>query len=147
MFSGGAGTWPNVGGNSNTVPVVANGKVYVASYEQLSIFGLGAGPAAAVTANPSDAIRASAVQIALPAGQHEISGTVQSIYGSTLTVRARAGSLIKVDGASAVANFKAAPPSIGHGILVRGTIDGSGVVHAEALLHAKDNPAMWRPDR
>ena len=76
MFSGGAGTWPNVGGNSNTVPVVANGKVYVASYEQLSIFGLGAGPAAAVTANPSDAIRASAVQIALPAGQHEISGTV-----------------------------------------------------------------------
>jgi hypothetical protein len=59
----------------------------------------------------------------------------------------RAVMLIKVDGAAAVANFEAAPPSIGHGILVRGTIDESGVVHAEALQHAKDSPAMWRADR
>jgi hypothetical protein len=35
-----AGTWPNTGGNANIVPVVANGKVYVASYQQLAIFGL-----------------------------------------------------------------------------------------------------------
>jgi hypothetical protein len=40
LFQGDAGTWPNVGGNANIVPVVANGKVYVASYKQLSIFGL-----------------------------------------------------------------------------------------------------------
>jgi hypothetical protein len=40
LFSGAAGTWPNTGGNSNTVPVVANGRVYVASNKQLSIFGL-----------------------------------------------------------------------------------------------------------
>lgn len=40
LFSGPAGTWPNTGGNSNTVPVVANGRVYVASNKQLSIFGL-----------------------------------------------------------------------------------------------------------
>jgi hypothetical protein len=35
-----AGAWPNVGANSNIVPVVANGRVYVASYKQLSVFGL-----------------------------------------------------------------------------------------------------------
>jgi hypothetical protein len=35
-----AGTWPNTGGNANIVPVVANGRVFVASYRQLSIFGL-----------------------------------------------------------------------------------------------------------
>lgn len=35
-----AGTWPNTGGNANTVPVVANGRVFVASDRQLSIFGL-----------------------------------------------------------------------------------------------------------
>jgi hypothetical protein len=35
-----AGTWPNTGGNANIVPLVANGKVYVASYQQLAIFGL-----------------------------------------------------------------------------------------------------------
>jgi len=40
LFTGSAGTWPNTGGNSNLVPVVANGKVYVASNKELRIFGL-----------------------------------------------------------------------------------------------------------
>jgi hypothetical protein len=40
LFKGQAGTWPNTGGNANTVPVVANGLVYVASYKQLNVFGL-----------------------------------------------------------------------------------------------------------
>jgi PQQ enzyme repeat len=35
-----AGHWVNTGGNANVVPVVTNGKVYVASYKQLAIFGL-----------------------------------------------------------------------------------------------------------
>jgi hypothetical protein len=35
-----AGLWPNLGGNSNLVPVVANGQVFVASNKQLQIFGL-----------------------------------------------------------------------------------------------------------
>jgi hypothetical protein len=35
-----AGAWPNVTGNSNLVPVVANGLVFVASNRQLQIFGL-----------------------------------------------------------------------------------------------------------
>jgi hypothetical protein len=35
-----AGTWPNVGGNANIVPVVANGRVFVASNRQLSIYGV-----------------------------------------------------------------------------------------------------------
>jgi hypothetical protein len=40
LFKSYAGTWPNQGGNSNLVPVVANGKVYVASNKHLQIFGL-----------------------------------------------------------------------------------------------------------
>ncbi len=40
LFKSPAGNWPNVGGNSNLVPVVANGKVYVGSHKQLQIFGL-----------------------------------------------------------------------------------------------------------
>jgi hypothetical protein len=35
-----AGQWPNTGGNSNLVPVVASGKVFVASHNQLRIFGI-----------------------------------------------------------------------------------------------------------
>jgi hypothetical protein len=40
LFRSEAGTWPNVNGNSNLVPVVANGLVFVASSKQLKIFGL-----------------------------------------------------------------------------------------------------------
>jgi len=40
LFSGVAGQWPNFNGDSNQVPTIANGKVYVASYQQLNIFGL-----------------------------------------------------------------------------------------------------------
>jgi len=35
-----AGSWPNKGGNSNLVPLVANGEVFVASHAQLRIFGI-----------------------------------------------------------------------------------------------------------
>ena len=40
LFHAQAGNWPNINGNSNLVPVVANGEVFVASYDQLRIFGL-----------------------------------------------------------------------------------------------------------
>ena len=40
LFKGVAGSWPNFNGNSNLVPVVANGEVFVASDKQLRIFGL-----------------------------------------------------------------------------------------------------------
>ncbi len=43
LFKGFAGSWQNVGGNSNLVPVVANGEVFVASNKQLQIFGLKSG--------------------------------------------------------------------------------------------------------
>jgi len=40
IFSAPAGTWPSSMANSNIVPTVANGKVFVASYQQLAIFCL-----------------------------------------------------------------------------------------------------------
>ncbi len=53
LFKSTAGAWPNFGGNSNLVPMVANGKVYVASNQQLQIFGLKAAKPGA----PSAAIK------------------------------------------------------------------------------------------
>jgi hypothetical protein len=40
LFSQAAGNWPNFDGTANVMPVVANGKVFVAAYRSLSIFGL-----------------------------------------------------------------------------------------------------------
>jgi len=40
LFSAPAGAWPNMSANANLVPVVANGLVFVASNQQLQIFGL-----------------------------------------------------------------------------------------------------------
>ncbi len=40
LFKGSAGSWTAYYGNSNLIPVVANGKVYVASNQLLRIFGL-----------------------------------------------------------------------------------------------------------
>jgi hypothetical protein len=46
LFVGTAGAWVTNGSNSNLVPVVANGKVFVASYKELVILGLRKGGAA-----------------------------------------------------------------------------------------------------
>jgi len=40
LYQATAGFWPNLGGNANLVPVVANGHVFVASNKVLEIFGL-----------------------------------------------------------------------------------------------------------
>lgn len=40
LFKTVGGSWPNQGGDSNQVPMIANGMVYVASDKQLRIFGL-----------------------------------------------------------------------------------------------------------
>jgi hypothetical protein len=144
IFTANAGTWPNTGGNANIVPVVANGKVYVASYQGLAIFGL-ASPTSPAVKIPVAAH--SPVQVALAPGQHEIYGTVHGISGSTVTVQKRDGALVTVDALSAAKNFELAPPAVGHGVLVRGTYNKAGVMVASVVMHAKDHSALWLPDR
>jgi hypothetical protein len=39
-----AGIWPNTNANANLVPVVADGRVFVGSYKNLAIFGIGGSP-------------------------------------------------------------------------------------------------------
>jgi hypothetical protein len=143
LFSGVAGTWPNTGGDADLVPVVANGRVYVASYQSLAIYGLGTG--AGVKA-PLIAAK-SELRVPLIADQHEVFGTVVHQDGAELTIAKRNGDLVAVDGTEAFDRSRAAAPSVGHGIIVRGTYAEGGVLHADTLLHAKDNPAMWPADR
>jgi hypothetical protein len=99
LFQEAAGTWPNVKGNANLIPVVANGHVYVASHKQLRIFGL-----IAPGATPDVVVPEPAAQDVVPAGQHEIFGTVTAINGSQFTLQTRTGSSVTVDATTAIQN-------------------------------------------
>ncbi|HEY3636536.1 MAG TPA: hypothetical protein VGK90_00195 [Rhizomicrobium sp.] len=142
IFVADAGYWTNSLGDSNTVPVVANGKVYVATVKSLAIFGLAkTGQAQAKLPPPPKIVRPQ-----LAAGEHEVRGIVRRMSGYTLVVQTKQDKLIAVDYARAAANYKVAAPSIGHGVLVRGTFEGK-VLKARVVGHAPDHPRQWPLDR
>jgi hypothetical protein len=138
-----AGTWPNSPSlNSNTVPVVANGQVYVASYQQLAIFGVGSSDPP--TPRP-------AVQIAHPAfknpiqlgnGEHDVFGTITAIDGSTITVKKRDGTMVSVDTTDATA----APLTLDEPVRVFGSGTDTAL-HAKWVSRAKGPSKIWSDDR
>jgi len=65
LFQATAGAWPNTTGNANLVPVVANGLVFVASHQQLQIFGLTGTPATPPTFSPAPGNYTSAQSVTL----------------------------------------------------------------------------------
>lgn len=142
LFSEIAGQWPNVGGDSNIVPVAANGLVYVASDQMLTIFGPGGSKKASLPK-----IRYTDMRSPLAPGEHEIYGTVRSMTGDTIVVGARDGKQLRVDVAAAKRASGYAPAAMGRGLIARGFYDKSGVLLADTILHAGENPAMWPSDR
>ncbi|MGB8910560.1 MAG: hypothetical protein WCC84_17585 [Candidatus Cybelea sp.] len=143
LFQAAAGTWESSGGNANIVPVVANGKVYVASYEQLNIFGLlGSDMKAATLATPP--LKAPRTTVSAP---HQVTGTLVSISGSVLTLRTRTGIIVRVNDSDAVRHERSSVLVIGKPYNATGTYDASGALHAIAILREKPSPATWPPDR
>ena len=147
LFSAAAGSWPNTGGNANIVPVVFDGKVYVASAYldasgntrgQLNIFGI------AGTGTPL----ASAV--AAPASPYLVSGTLTAVSGSTLTLRTRTGRVKTIDVSQAKQNRRvgAFPLKVGAALTVLGSmIEGNGALLATAVVRAKGSSGdLWPPD-
>ncbi|MGH6848564.1 MAG: hypothetical protein ACREC0_14380, partial [Methylocella sp.] len=143
LFSSQAGTWTNVTANADIVPVVANGRVFVASNQQLVIFGLGGGayvPPAAAAAKPA-ALNANAPP-------HEITGVLVHAEGSVLTLRTRAGKIVQVDDSDAVRKGQIGVLVQGNAYTVEGTTyDSTGALNAKAVGRAKPSPAIWPPDR
>jgi outer membrane protein assembly factor BamB len=143
LYSSPAGQWPNLGANANTVPVVANGKVYVGSYKALMIFG----------PNGSAATATASVPIAdsnpLPLGiTRRVSGQLLSFSGTDLTLLTRLGSTVHVDDAVAAANWRISMLTVGHAYTVLGNSSpNSRVVQAAAVSRAKSSPATWPEDR
>jgi hypothetical protein len=152
--AGDAGTWPNTGGNANIVPVAANGHVYVASFKQLSIFGL-AGSAAAQpqTAQNASQTAAQPVQTAaveatqLSANEHEIFGTITTVNADILTIKTRAGALVNVDATQAVQAYASIVLLVGEPVRILGSYNTSNLLQAASIARAKPSPALWPPDR
>ncbi len=143
LFSAVAGTWPYTGANANLVPVVANGLVLVASYEQLTIFGLLPPGASARTAMKIDA----PAPAPLPPNVHEVYAQIATLAGTRLTMRTRTGRALAVDIAAAERASTTGTLFPGEFILVRGTAVAGGGLVATAVDRAKSSPALWDPDR
>jgi hypothetical protein len=136
-----AGHWDNLDANANIIPVVTNGHVYVASDQQLSIFGLRApGAPVVATRETMGPPGASAAE----ASRREISGTVLSVSGQLLTLETRTGKTVTVDLGGPL------PEGIslkGRPIHAVGSYDANDILHAATINRVKKSPAYWPPDR
>jgi Bacterial Ig-like domain (group 3) len=99
LFQGTAGAWPNRGGNANLVPVVANGLVFVASNQQLQIFGLSSNTTPTTTTlvssmNPSVSGKPVAFTAVVSSTAGTPTGEVRYLNGTTVltTLSLTAGS-------------------------------------------------------
>lgn len=142
LFSGNAGQWFNTGGDSNIVPMVANGLVYVAADQTLEIFGTAA---KGRVAQPK--IRYVDMRFPLKPGEHEIYGVVERMSDASIVVKKRGGETLRIDPAVAKRGHDYAPPKVGRALIARGSYDKAGVLVADTILHAVSHPAMWPADR
>jgi len=139
LYSASAGSWEDYNGNANIVPVVANGKVYVASYKQLDIFGIGGRKASAATAG--------AAAFTATGAPHEITGTLVAVNGAILALRTRTGEIARIDDSVAVRRERSSDLVAGEPFTAWGSYDTAGILHAVTIVRAKPSRAMWPPDR
>ena len=138
LFKGPAGTWPNLTGNANLVPMVANGQVLVASHNQLDIFGL--------TGTLTTTALGSSVNPSTYGGNVTITATVKSNTTGTPT-----GTVTFQDGTTTLgtatlgsgkANFTIATLSAGtHSITAVYSGDANFVTSASAVFVQSVSPA------
>jgi hypothetical protein len=145
LFSSPAGSWPNTSKNANIVPVVANGKVYVAANQSLTIFGTPPGLAPIVQLPPSPI-----GPIASPSNPHVISGTLLAANGTTLTLQTRTGKSVEIDDSQAAQNEQiGAPLTEGIPLTAQGSsFNRSGALQATSIVRAKGSSGeLWPPDQ
>ncbi|HET9805196.1 MAG TPA: hypothetical protein VFP96_18285 [Candidatus Acidoferrum sp.] len=79
--------------------------------------------------------------------QHDIYGTVREVKGSTLTIETRAKKTVQVDTKAASEAQRAVVLVVGHAVLVHGSYDTKGVLHASSVQRAKASPSLWPEDK
>jgi hypothetical protein len=147
LWSQEAGTWPSLDANANVVPVVANGHVYVASYKQLSIFGLHPETRVAelkAIVPLSAKIRTAAEN--LPSSGPLFWGTIRSVDQSRVGLELRDGRTLNVDVSEVLPRATSDFGAIGRGLAVSGHFNGGGMFVADHIVRTK-SPSLWGEDR
>ncbi len=146
LYSAPAGQWPNLSGNANIVPVVANGKVYVAAYQSLMIFGPN-GQALSqarmqVTATTADAA-------ALPAGiTQRVTGMLLTIKGTSVNLRTRSRQVVTLDLSPAMETEQVASLKVGRPYTALAAETGpAGALQAVSIARAKRGVGAWPQDQ
>ncbi len=140
LYSSPAGQWPNLGGNANVVPMVANGLVYVGGYKTLMIFGPNG---TAVTG-----AQVAGAEEHLAAGVRRVTGTLLEAHGTQLTLLTRAGARVAVDVSAAVAAQRSANLRVGEAYTALAPAMTATVgMRATSIMRAKPGQGAWPTDR
>ena len=149
IYSATAGNWVSGNANVNAVPTVANGHVYVATYQALAIFGLGA-PAPAIgkaLAFQRDESTNPVQPFSLREGEHAEWGVIRSVNLTELTLQTRKGVLVRVYLPAAWAAGNLAAPVVGHAAVAIGRLAADGMLMATSVAHAKPSSLLWPADQ
>jgi hypothetical protein len=146
LFSSPAGAWPYTNHDADVVPVVANGKVYVASDKALTIFGV---PTTLAPMAEATTLTRAAPAVASPDSPHVVTGTLLEVTGSTLTLRTRDGKSVKIDHSQAGLNEQIMGPlAIGEPFVAVGSeLTPAGALIATSIVRAKGaSGELWPAD-
>jgi hypothetical protein len=146
LWKGEGGTWPNTGGNANVVPTVANGRVYVASYKQLRIFGLIDHDHPRETPEERIAHPVATKASFVPASGPLYWGTIRKIEGSRVELELRSGSRLEVDVSKVLPRASSDMGAVGRALAVSGMVGPDKVLTASGIWRVKA-PSQWGPDR
>jgi hypothetical protein len=143
LYSGVAGTWASIHANANIVPVVANGRVYVASYQALTIFGLSGQLAPVKQPAP---LKVIATPLNTQPSGPQLFGTITGVSGGHIGLRLRKGASVSVDLTDAFKRYESVVPFVGENVEVHGASAPDGSFIARSMWRTKE-PATWGPDR
>ena len=73
-------------------------------------------------------------------------GTITAVSGSALTLQTRTGAMITVDPTKAQEGDLSVVLLVGEPVIVRGSLDQSGVLHASVIMRAKPQSSLWPTD-
>lgn len=143
-----AGNWVSGNSNVNAVPTIANGHVYVATYQELSIFGLGSPASANSKALTFQRRGPNFVRpFSLREGEHAVWGVVRSVNQTELILQTRKGNFIRVYLPTARAAGNLAAPVPGRAAVAIGKLAANGLLVATSVAHAKPSSLLWPADQ